>query len=411
MPSATTLNARADEMKGIAFGYEECPEVTKFIQTHITLKEARSLWTQLANNCEPDRQLLWTGVLRCTAESWAKAHGLQTLSMALGPYMDRKSDVCPKKHKSDQQWTEYMHAASALFSWYICKGEHVVLLCGGQPPERFHPSGNTSFQCIEAPIIMGKLGNHPVGRIDIVHPLYPGSIDFTYQFWPTDQVSHWVDKFGGIEQNCRWRSAKKRKPRCNLANIDEPAQVLSATGPPRGCPNITLSQKTRSSQSGNKSISLSTLNEQHKCKIKRFDAETSALKRAMGDMLKQKRKALNEERSDTTANLKGKLKRARNKQFDEMSARLGNKHAGKLTALENNRRSERFRLIESHQSEIMARQQAQSTSSKCGIVSFEGIDCAQLSQNRVIRTRGFYICLGNHLAFCRFPPYHADTLR
>lgn len=77
-------------------------EVTQFITAHITLEEARSLWTQLANNCEPDRQLLWTGVLGHTAESWAKAHGLQTLSMALGPNMDTESDVCPKKYKSDQ---------------------------------------------------------------------------------------------------------------------------------------------------------------------------------------------------------------------------------------------------------------------------------------------------------------------
>ncbi|OJJ29603.1 hypothetical protein ASPWEDRAFT_81537, partial [Aspergillus wentii DTO 134E9] len=65
--------------------------------------------------------------------------------------------------------------ASALFAWHICEGEEVTVLTP-PPPCRFHPSGFTSYQVIEEPILKGA------------HPDVKGAEDFRYQIWPVDKT-------------------------------------------------------------------------------------------------------------------------------------------------------------------------------------------------------------------------------
>lgn len=70
--------------------------------------------------------------------------------------MNTEHALCPRKQKSKRGWTKYIHGASAIFAWYISKGESVTIL-SRPPPDRFHPSEATSFQVVEKPIIMGKI--------------------------------------------------------------------------------------------------------------------------------------------------------------------------------------------------------------------------------------------------------------
>lgn len=42
----------------------------------------------------PGRQVFWSGVAREWVQEWADQRGLQTLTTAMGPLMDRKSAAC-----------------------------------------------------------------------------------------------------------------------------------------------------------------------------------------------------------------------------------------------------------------------------------------------------------------------------
>lgn len=50
-----------------------------------------------------------------------------------------------------------MKGASAIFAWFVSRGEKVTVL-SPPPPSRFHPIGLTNFQEIEKPILKGKGG-------------------------------------------------------------------------------------------------------------------------------------------------------------------------------------------------------------------------------------------------------------
>jgi hypothetical protein len=74
---------------------------------------------------------------------------------------------------------------SALFSWYISKGENVTVL-SPPPPERFHPPGRTNFQAIERPILKRRTTGSAVLQIDC-----------------------WLAKFGTVPlMKRRWRPVK-----------------------------------------------------------------------------------------------------------------------------------------------------------------------------------------------------------
>uniref|UniRef100_L7JJU7 Uncharacterized protein n=1 Tax=Pyricularia oryzae (strain P131) TaxID=1143193 RepID=L7JJU7_PYRO1 len=161
-----------------------------------------------------NKQLLWTGLRREAAQSFADKYGLQTLTTAMGPFMDRNDPRCLYATKSTKAWSEYIKGASALFAFYISKGD-MVLVLSPTPPNRFHPSGCTNFQLIEKPILQGKLGNRAVGRIMLIHPMVHGAEATAYQAWPTNNTSKWQEIFGNERAApVRWR---KVKPNSNAA--------------------------------------------------------------------------------------------------------------------------------------------------------------------------------------------------
>lgn len=186
-----------------------------FISEQLCDDEIREITNQFSHSLIENRQVLWTGMTRELAQRWANDHDTQTLATAMGPLMNTSNDRCPRKKKSDSGWTTYIHGASALFAWHISQGQVVTVLTHA-PPQRFHPSGLTSFQLIEEPIITGKLGNRPVQVIKIVHPAIPTAADFSYQFWPLDEVSSWMSSFGQVRQPERWRMVKSRTSHSGL---------------------------------------------------------------------------------------------------------------------------------------------------------------------------------------------------
>lgn len=184
-------------------------EIRDFIHNCLTGDEIRQIDNQLTRACVPNRQVFWTGMHRSAAEHWADHHGFQTLTMAMGALMDPSSEQRPRRGQSDKQWTIYVHGASAMFAWHISKGDSVTVLA--HPPlQRFHPSGRTSFQVLEWPIITGKAGNKAVGSIRIVHPAEPRAVDFSYQLWPKDDMDRWISRYGTVAVGT-WRAVKEKQ--------------------------------------------------------------------------------------------------------------------------------------------------------------------------------------------------------
>ena len=135
-----------------------------------------------------NKQVLWSGILHDEAQRWADEHDMQTLTTAMGPLMDLSHPLCLRNQKSSDAWGKYVKGASAIFAWYISRGERVTVL-SPPPPERFHPSGQTNYQAIEEPIVKGMLGTSAVSRIEMVHPTVKGAEDTYYQIWPVDDTA------------------------------------------------------------------------------------------------------------------------------------------------------------------------------------------------------------------------------
>jgi hypothetical protein len=147
-------------------------------------------------------------MLRGQAQKWADHYNMQTLTTAMGPLMDEKSSLCPRRKKSDKAWSKYIHGASAIFAWHIAKSDRVTVLCP-PPPQRFHPSGLSFFQTIEEPILRAAISKGAVLRIDLVHPLVKEAENFRYQLWPQDETEVWVAAYGtGLCYKCAWRMVK-----------------------------------------------------------------------------------------------------------------------------------------------------------------------------------------------------------
>ncbi|TLD29341.1 hypothetical protein PspLS_03211 [Pyricularia sp. CBS 133598] len=168
----------------------------------MTTDELVGVAAQFKNIWIPNKQLLWTGLHREAAQNFANKHGLQTLTTAMGPLMDKNDPRCLYANKSNTAWSEYIKGASALFAYYISKGNTVVVL-SPPPPDRFHPSGCTNFQLIEKPILEGKFGNKAVGRIIISHPTVQGAEELGYQLWPNDTAA-----IRAAKQAWKWERAR-----------------------------------------------------------------------------------------------------------------------------------------------------------------------------------------------------------
>ncbi|TLD06646.1 uncharacterized protein PgNI_08205 [Pyricularia grisea] len=182
--------------------------IVKMVLQLMTADELIDIWRQFNNTLIPNRQLLWTGLHREVAQSFADKHGLQTLTTAMGPLMDKHNPRCLYATKSSKAWSEYIKGASALFAYYISKGDTVLVL-SPPPPDRFHPSGCTNFQLIEKPILQGRFCNKAVGRIILAHPTVQGAEAIGYQLWPIDITSKWLARFGNERAApVHWRKVK-----------------------------------------------------------------------------------------------------------------------------------------------------------------------------------------------------------
>ncbi|GIJ90294.1 hypothetical protein Asppvi_009248 [Aspergillus pseudoviridinutans] len=180
------------------------PLIGAFSQ-YLSVQDAVQIFKQFhSNNWIPNGQVLWSGLHRRKAQEWADKHHLQTLTTAMGLLMDENHPDCPKWKKTSQQWSKYIHGASAIFAWHIAQGEKVTVL-SPPPPERFHPSGLSSYQVIEEPIIKGLICESAVHQIMMAHPMVTESEDFLYKAWPEDQSFLWLARFGSRDTKRNWR--------------------------------------------------------------------------------------------------------------------------------------------------------------------------------------------------------------
>ncbi|OHW90155.1 hypothetical protein CSPAE12_11244 [Colletotrichum incanum] len=114
-----------------------------------------------------------------------------------------------EKSKGKKRRSKFMKGASAIFSWFISQGDWVGILLP-PPPDQFHPSGSTSLQDFEIPIVKGLLRDGSVKRIDVFHPEAKNeeARNSSHQLWPCDETTSWVDRFGGGRSAHAWRAVR-----------------------------------------------------------------------------------------------------------------------------------------------------------------------------------------------------------
>lgn len=170
---------------------------------------------------------MWSGILRQYAQDWADKHDMVTLTTAMGPLMSLTYPLCLRRQKSRGEWSKYIKGASAVFVYYILRGERVIVLLP-PPPERFHPSGQTNYQAIEEPILKGRKADSTRLRLEMVHPMVEGAENFCYQIWPVDQSNTWNKRFGMRVRGQRyWRLVKKMLEKVELIDSSKSTVKVS----------------------------------------------------------------------------------------------------------------------------------------------------------------------------------------
>ena len=177
---------------------------------NLTRKEQADIFKQFhSSNWIEDGQVMWSGVPKAQAQQWAKRHGLQTLTDAMGPLMRPEDPSSPRSEKGKKQWSTYMKGASALFAARVAEGHKTVVLAR-PPPQKFHPSGLTNYQRIEEPILKGEYNDVGADKIEMAHPTVHGAEEDLYQVWPKDETKKWSKKHGDKPRDRRpWRAVKK----------------------------------------------------------------------------------------------------------------------------------------------------------------------------------------------------------
>lgn len=175
-------------------------------------------------------------MLRENAQQWADEHEMQTLTTAMGPLMMPEHPLCLQSKKTRQAWNQYIHGASAIFAWYIARGENVTVLTP-PPPGRFNPSGSSYYQLIEQPIIMGAISKASVDHIYLVHPMVKRAENLSYQLWPDDNESTWIKHFGSQPVPWKWRATGKRADKQQIENMigfhnDPPRSKITSKSTP-----------------------------------------------------------------------------------------------------------------------------------------------------------------------------------
>ncbi|KAH7131846.1 hypothetical protein B0J11DRAFT_209448 [Dendryphion nanum] len=177
------------------------------LSTYLTIEEEAAILAQFKRVWRCDKQLLWSGLSYDIVQSWAKRHEIQTLTVAMGPLMDKENPSCRRKTKGPKDWSKYIKGASALFAWCISKGRTVMVLTP-PPPEKFHPSGFTNYQTIEEPVLRWAVAGREDFMIKMLHPIVKlkATENFSYQVWPVDETEAWTARFGmATVKKSRWR--------------------------------------------------------------------------------------------------------------------------------------------------------------------------------------------------------------
>ena len=202
---------------------QSAPALLSKLSQFLSTQEAIDIFKQFqSDEWFHNGQVLWSGVPRHRAQEWADYHQLQTLTTAMGPLMDEKHPDCLRFKKTSQQWSRYIHGASAIFAWHIAQGEIVTLL-SPPPPKRFHPSGLSYYQVIEEPIIKGLVSRCAVDKIIIAHPTVKKSQNFLYELWPDDKGNEWSQRYGSRPLKTNWRQIGR--------NMDELRSKILMTVP------------------------------------------------------------------------------------------------------------------------------------------------------------------------------------
>ncbi|QKD62382.2 uncharacterized protein FOBCDRAFT_254365 [Fusarium oxysporum Fo47] len=181
-PKSVAHTETSKPIRGVSFGTNQPPDaIRQLVRRWLTDEEANKILSRFQKACMTNRQVLWSGI--------------------------------------------YIHGASIIFAWFVSQGDLVTVL-SHPPPLLFHPSGQTFYQLYEEPIIKGKMGNRPVGRIDTAHPVIEVANDFIYQIWPHNNSSLWIKKFGILDIDLPWR--KTKLPKCSA---QQPGATARPTSP------------------------------------------------------------------------------------------------------------------------------------------------------------------------------------
>lgn len=168
----------------------------------ITAYEAVQIWTRLKETCDPSGIVLWSGIDFEKAQKWAKRHNCKTLTLALGPLMDKHHPNCRYHLKNAKQWRCYVHAASILLTLYASNGTEVVVLTP-HPPQRLNPYKESYYQNIEEPWLTACC-DASAFQIRFAHPDVDEAADDLYQYWPDDSVEDWKARHPHAKGKYHW---------------------------------------------------------------------------------------------------------------------------------------------------------------------------------------------------------------
>ena len=171
-------------------GEADCDSSSSVLQ-YISRDEVLEIAQQFGRVLLPGKQVMWSGVPREYVQEWADKKGLQTLTTAMGPLMDKDHPSCRKKDKTISEWSDYIKGASALFAKFLPRRNEVTVVLR-PPPHQFRPDGNTTYQKLEQPILQGRHGGSAISRINVVHITVKGAEDYSYQIWPVDETDKWT---------------------------------------------------------------------------------------------------------------------------------------------------------------------------------------------------------------------------
>ncbi|KAJ5227672.1 actin-like protein 10 [Penicillium chrysogenum] len=236
------------------------------------------------------------------------------------------------------------------------QGELVTVL-SPPPPERFHPSGHTSYQEIEEPIVTGQVGQSAVAQIIIVHPTIKGGEEFFYELWPVDRGSTWVENFGLQSATRRWRRTRQ----CDDRRLRELAALRDQSpGQPKpsgGCSDFFKDRKVAVVDLATIVVKAKTARAKEQAGAnKRANAERKA--QAKADKARAKEQAGANKRANAERKAQAKADKARAKEQAGANKRANAERKAQAKADKARAKEQQARANERASSEKKARDKA-----------------------------------------------------